>query len=99
MNLPVHHVNLNIQLIPIDHAANAYPVIDDVIALIASKGMKYTVGAFGTAVEGHYQALQQLVNDINALMMKMAVEEWVLNLQWHIKSGEAVSMDEKVTGR
>lgn len=99
MNLPPYPVNLNIQLIPMDTADNAYPLIDKVVALIAVKQMPYKVGPFGTSVEGKYAQLQQLVDEINSLMLAANHAEWVLNLQWHIKSGSAVSMEEKVAGR
>lgn len=96
---PPHNVNLNIQLVPIADAATAYPIIDEVIKLIEATGLPYRVGAFGTAVEGNYAGLQQLVNTINSHLYDQGVQEWVLNLQWHIKSFAPVSIAAKIADR
>jgi len=95
MTLPTKLVNLNIQLIPIDSAAAAYPVIDKAIALIQASHLPHVVGPFGTSIQGNYAALRQLVDDINATLQDAGQEEWVLNLQWHIKAFADVTMSEK----
>ena len=95
MTTPTHIANLNIQLIPIDTASNAYPVIDKAIALITGSGLPFRVGPFGTTVQGPYAALQSLVDQINSSLQQAGQAEWVLNLQWHIKACEDVLMDDK----
>ncbi len=88
-------VNASIQLVPIDNPGNAIPIIDEAIALIKASGLSCEVGPFGTSVEGTLPEVLNLVNRINIAMQQEDAEEWLINLQVHVRKGASVSADEK----
>lgn len=90
------NINASIQLIPLANAAVAMPVIDEAIAIIKASGLVYEVGPFGTSVEGTFEQITQLAAAINSMIALHAIEEWVLNLQLHLRAGDAVTMEEKI---
>ena len=92
-----HLINASIQLIPIDAAENAMPLIDQAISLIQQCGLTYEVGPFGTSVEGSYDNILQLITSINTMMNKNGKVEWVLNVQFHIKPEASVTMQQKIS--
>lgn len=94
-----HITNATIQIIPIVQDRHPYEWVDEAIAVIEKSGLPYTVGPFGTTVEGHFQHVMQLIQDINHYLNKQNCPEWVLQLQWHIRSGGNVTVEEKTKGR
>jgi uncharacterized protein YqgV (UPF0045/DUF77 family) len=99
--VPMHNhlTNASIQLLPIVQDRHPYEWVDEVIALIEKCGLVYTVGPFGTAVEGTYEQIRQLIDDINQYLHQRQCAEWVLNVQWQMRSDSDVTIDEKVGGR
>jgi uncharacterized protein YqgV (UPF0045/DUF77 family) len=92
-----HLINASIQLIPIDAAEKAMPLIDNAISLIQQSGLLYEVGPFGTSVEGSYENILQLITSINSMMNKTGKMEWVLNVQFHIMPEAPVTMKQKIS--
>jgi uncharacterized protein YqgV (UPF0045/DUF77 family) len=91
--------NASIQLIPIVEDRHPYEWVDEVIALIDKSGLMYKVGPFGTVVEGTYDQINDLIQSINTYLYRQNCTEWVLNVQWHIRSGGDVTVEEKTKGR
>jgi uncharacterized protein YqgV (UPF0045/DUF77 family) len=93
--MPEATVNASIQLVPLDKPGNAIPIIDEAIALIKASGLACEVGPFGTSVEGTLPEVLNLVNGINTAMQQQDAEEWLINLQVHVRKGASVSANEK----
>lgn len=91
-------VNLAIQVLPLVTAKDKYAVIDDAIALIERSGMKYKVCPFETVVEGPYDRVMQLMNDIQQACFDSGAEELLINMKLHRRKGKDVFIDEK-TGK
>lgn len=53
--------NVSLQVIPTVSEDRIYPVVDKVIEYIASKGVKYEVGAMETTMEGELEELLEIV--------------------------------------
>jgi uncharacterized protein YqgV (UPF0045/DUF77 family) len=94
-----HLTNASIQLLPIVQDRHPYEWVDEVIALIEKCGLVYTVGPFGTAVEGNYEQIRQLIDDINQYLHQRHFSECFLNLQWQMRAGRDVTIHEKLEGR
>ncbi len=94
-----HLTNASLQVVPIVQDRHPYEWVDEAIALIANSGLSYTVGAFGTSVEGTYEEIRKLVDDINRDLFSKGCAEWLLNVQWQIRSSGNVTEEEKVRGR
>lgn len=94
-----HITNASLQLIPIVQDRHPYEWVDEVIGLIDRSGLKYSVGPFGTSIEGTYSEIKQMIEDINQYLHQHNCAEWVLNVQWHMRSGGDVTVEEKTLGR
>ena len=88
--------NASIQLVPIVQHRHPYEWVDEVIALIGKSGLPFTVGPFGTAVEGTYAGIRQLIDDINNYLHQHQCAEWLLNVQWQMRAAEDVTIEEKL---
>ncbi|HSK14140.1 MAG TPA: thiamine-binding protein [Phnomibacter sp.] len=88
--------NASIQLVPIVQDRHPYEWIDEVIPLIGKSGLKYSVGPFGTAVEGTYRQVSALIDTINEYLNHRQCPEWLLNIQWQMRADGDVTMEEKV---
>ena len=53
--------NLSLQIIPRVEDERIYPVVDDVIAMIAASGLPYSVGPMETTIEGDLDILLDIV--------------------------------------
>ena len=93
----MHHLNINagIQLLPIYTKEHPYQWVDSVIDLIKESGLEYEVGPFSTSVEGSYQRVHQLIDRINDFLLQEQCPEWILNVQYQIRSEGGVSAAEK----
>ena len=91
-------VNLAIQVLPMVTAKDKYAVVDDAIAMIAGSGLKYKVCPFETVVEGPYDRVMQLMNDIQQACFDSGAEELLINMKLHRRREKDVFIDEK-TGK
>ncbi len=91
--------NASLQLVPIVQEKHPYDWIDEVIEVIQSSELRYSVGPFGTTVEGTYEQISQLIHAINQYLYLHNCAEWVLHVQWHIRGSGDVTAEEKTRGR
>jgi uncharacterized protein YqgV (UPF0045/DUF77 family) len=89
-----NQINLGIQIVPIAQAKDGYPVIDQCIKKIQSSGIKYVVTPFETVLEGQYDQIMALVNELYILALGKS-EELVINIRIHAKNGQNVYGAEK----
>ena len=88
-------INAGIQLVPIHTKEHPYEWVDSVIDLIKESGLVYEVGPFNTSVEGSYEQVRRLVDRINDFLWQEQCPEWLLNVQYQLRSGGGVSAAEK----
>lgn len=91
-----HNINASIQIVPIGKDRHPYEWVDETIAIIQQSGLKYEVGPFSTTVEGRYEEVLKLINDINEHLYKRNCPEWIANLQIQIRSNGDITALEKV---
>lgn len=84
-----NQINLGIQIVPIAEPRSCYSIIDECIGLIQSSGIAYQVTAFETILEGQYQDIMNLVDELYTLALSKS-EELVINIRLHAKSGKDV---------
>jgi len=85
----MHQINLGIQVVPIQSAAQGYPIIDACIGLIQASGIAYTVTPFETVLEGQYKEIMALVDQIYQKANALS-SETVINIRIHSKQNEDV---------
>ena len=92
-----HTINASIQIVPIVQDRHPYLWVDEAIAIIQQSGIKHEVGPFTTVLEGSYQAVMQVVYDVNEYLQHQNCNEWIMSLQIQIRSNEDITADEKTS--
>ena len=96
----MHHyiINASIQIVPIVQDKHPYEWVDEAIAIIQRSGIKYEVGPFATALEGNYNDIMTLIQNVNEYLYSRGCQEWISNIQIQIRSSGDITIDEK-TGK
>lgn len=94
----MHHflVNASIQLLPIVQDKHPYEWVDEAILVIQKSGIKYKIGPFATIIEGSYEEVMEVINQINDKLLMLGCEEWLLNFQINMRSQGDMTANEKI---
>lgn len=87
--------NASLQIVPVVNDKHPYQWVDEVIGVIKNSGIKYEVGAFATVVEGTYDEIVELINEVNEYLVKRNCSEWLCNIQIQIRSRGDITVNEK----
>lgn len=87
-------ITLSFKISPHVPEDRLYPVVDAVIALIASKGIKHVVGASETTMEGDWDTLFAVVKEARDLCLSLGAWRVGIVLMVDSKPG-GVTIDEK----
>src|SRR5215213_505793 len=90
-----HIVNASIQIVPIVLDKHPYEWVDEAIAIIRQSGIKYEVSAFATVVEGKYDEVMKVINDVNEYLYAKGCNEWITNVQIQVRSAGSITALEK----
>jgi uncharacterized protein (TIGR00106 family) len=89
-------INATIQILPVGTAQHPYLWVDEAIEVIKQSGIKYEVGPFATVLEGKYDEVMKVINDVNEFLYSKGCEEWISSIQVQIRSGKDITAGEKV---
>lgn len=67
-------VNVAVQVLPVARDKNSYALVDEAIALIARSGVSYRVTPFETVMEGTYERLMEVVEEVQAACYKAGAD-------------------------
>ncbi len=76
-------INVAIQLLPTKCSTDKIELIDKAIALIKASNLKHLVCPFETVVEGTYEQIFKLVDDIRITTLLNGCEELLINMKLH----------------
>lgn len=87
--------NLSLQVVPLVDQENLYPIVDRVIELIATSGVKYKVGPMETTMEGELDHLLEIVKKARQVCSDNGAERilFVIKIDY---SSSGVTIDEKM---
>jgi len=88
-------INASLQIIPIVLDKHPYEWVDEAIAVIQKSKIKYEVGPFATVIEGRYDEVLMVINNINEYLQQNGCAEWILNVQIQIRANGNITGDEK----
>lgn len=91
-----HNIHLAIQIVPLTSRAGAYPLIDKAIDAIAASGLRYTVGAMETVIEGTYDDVMRAARMAQQACLDAGADELVVNIKLHIRKDADVTLGEKL---
>jgi len=90
-------VNLAIQVLPLGiPKIEAYRIVDVAIKTIADSGLMYTVCPFETVIEGEYEQVMRLVDDVQTACNKAGAEEVLVYLKLQRNFSKDVAIDDKM---
>lgn len=90
-----NQINVAIQLLPLNTSANKYELVDCAIDLIKTSGLNYLVCPFETVIEGTYEQIFELINQIRIETLKNDCQELIINIKIHAAQKD-VSIDGKL---
>lgn len=90
-------INASIQVVPITKKEDAFPVIDKAIELIQKSGLKYSVGAFETTIEGEYEPVQHLLKQVQDFCYSQNKIQFLIYTKYHICGGENIMVESKTS--
>ncbi len=90
-------INASIQILPIVQDRHPYEWVDEAILVIQQSGIKYKIGPFATVVEGTYEAVMNVVHEVNEHLFQKGCSEWIASVQFNIRSNSDITANEKVS--
>jgi uncharacterized protein YqgV (UPF0045/DUF77 family) len=90
-------VSASVQILPIVLDKHPYEWVDEAIDVIRLSDIKYNVGPFATELEGTYEAVMKVINDINEYLFSKGCHEWICHAQVQIRSGSDITGEEKIS--
>ncbi len=89
--------NIAIQVLPLHkEQAEAYAIIDTAIACIQKSGLKYLVCPFETVIEGPYEQLMKLVDEIQEECKKAGASSVLINMKLQRSFVKDIYIDDKI---
>lgn len=92
----MNKVNLAIQVLPFSNTEDTYAIIDQAIAVIEDSGLKYVVCPFETVVEGTYEEVMNIVEDIKHSCLLAGADDLIINLKLHARKDADALIDDKL---
>lgn len=94
-----HNVNLAIQILPVHlQQQEAYAIIDKAIEVVQQSGLKYEVCPFETVIEGPYDKVMQLADDMQQACYNAGAKTLLVNMKLHRSVEKDLAIEDK-TGK
>lgn len=90
-------INATIQVVPLTKIDEAFPVIDKAILMIQNSGLKYSVCAFETILEGEYESVQQLLRQVQDFCYSQKEIQFLIYTKYHVCGGENILAENKTS--
>ena len=90
-------INASLQIIPVVQDRHPYLWVDEAVSIIEDSGIAYDVGPFATILEGTYEQVMKVINDVNEFLLSKGCSEWISNIQIQIRSAGDITGDEKTS--
>ena len=88
-------INASIQIVPIVLDKHPYEWVDEAITVIQQSGVKYDIGPFATIIEGRYDEVMKVIDNVNEYLYSKGCNEWISNVQVQIRSNGDITGEEK----
>ncbi len=92
----MNKVNVAIQVLPKSKEIHEYDIIDKAIECIIQTGLNYKVCPFETVVEGEFDEIIKLVEDIKNVCFRSGADEIIMNLKIQARNNSDVYIEEKM---
>lgn len=92
-----NNVIFAIQVLPKVKDGNTVEFVDKAIEIIKRSGVKYRVCPFETVMEGPYDKLIQIVDEIRKVFLDTEVEEVLINIKIELRPHKDVTLEGKTS--
>lgn len=89
-------VNAAIQILPASKSVHPYDIVDKAIEVIKASGLHYEVCPFETVVEGEYNVITKLIDDIHNACYIAGAESILCNVKIHSAKDKNVTIEDKM---
>ena len=89
-------INASVQILPIVDDKHPYEWVDEAIDVIRRSGIKHDIGPFATILEGKYDEVMKVINEVNEYLYAKGCAEWISNIQVQLRSDRDITAEEKV---
>jgi uncharacterized protein (TIGR00106 family) len=91
-----NYVNIALQVLPKSKTKEVYDLVDDAIEVIRKSGFKYQVCPFETAIEGPYDEIMNLVEQVQQVCFEKGANELMVYVKIQNRKDSKVTIDEKM---
>jgi uncharacterized protein (TIGR00106 family) len=91
-----NYVNIAVQVLPQSKVKDSYELVDDAIDVIHNSGLKYQVCPFETVLEGPYDEIMKVIEDVQHACFNNGAEELIVNIKIQNRKDSDVTIEEKM---
>lgn len=94
-----YKVNMAVQILPLNMSKEeTYGTIDKAIEVVQASGLKYVVCPFETVIEGEYDNVMKLIDDMQQACYKAGAKNLLVNMKLHRSNEQDMAIEDK-TGK
>lgn len=91
-----NYVNVALQVLPKSKTKDSYDVVDQAIAIIQRSGLKYKVCPFETVMEGPYDKIMEVVEEVQKECFNYGADELLVYIKIQIRKNSNVTIADKM---
>ncbi len=91
-----NYVNIAVQVLPHSKVKGSYELVDDAIDVIHNSGLKYQVCPFETVLEGPYDEIMKVIEDVQQACFNNGADELIVNIKIQNRKDSDVTIEEKM---
>lgn len=88
-------MNAAIQVVPLEKTKVAMEIVDRSIEIIQKSGLNYSVSPFETSVDGTWEQIKSLLNDLKNQLKNETIEDALINVKFQISNGKSTVGENK----
>lgn len=89
-------INMAVQILPWSANVHPYNIVDAAIEIIKKSGVKYKVCPFETVMEGEYDVLMKIVEEIHEACYKAGADNLLCNIKIQTNKEGFVTIEDKM---
>ena len=91
-----NYVNVAVQVLPKSKTKEAYDLVDDAIKVISESGLKYKVCPFETVIEGPYDEIMTVIEQLQENCFDKGADELLVYIKIQNRKNSKVTIEDKM---
>lgn len=91
-----HKINLALQVLPQSQSTHPYSIVDKAIEAIQRSGLKYQVCPFETVIEGSWDEVMSVVQEVHEICYESGTEKMMTYIKIQSQKNEDVTINDKM---